>query len=70
MFLQDGTFKVRGTVRDPNNEKKVKPLRDAFGEEMFGQLELVQADLMQPESFMPAVEGCDIVVHTASPFPL
>jgi len=28
--LQNGSFKVRGTVRDKNNEVKIKPIRDAF----------------------------------------
>jgi thioester reductase-like protein len=32
VFLQSGAFNVRGTVRDKNNEKKIQPLKDAFGE--------------------------------------
>ena len=31
-FLEDGTYRVRGTVRDTKNEKKIQPLRDAFGD--------------------------------------
>ena len=27
LFLEDGSFEVRGTVRDKNNEKKIDPLR-------------------------------------------
>ena len=27
LFLQDGGFRVRGTVRDKNNEAKLAPLR-------------------------------------------
>lgn len=68
-FLQDGGFHVRGTVRDKNNEKKLAPLKKAFGE-YYHQLELVEADLMKPESLDAAVQGCDFVVHTASPFPI
>jgi dihydroflavonol-4-reductase len=30
---------------------------------------LVNADLTNPESLNKAIEGCDFVVHTASPFP-
>jgi nucleoside-diphosphate-sugar epimerase len=67
-FLRDGTFQVRGTVRDSQNAKKVEPLRKAFGE-LFNNLELVNADLLQPESLDAAIAGCDYVVHTASPFP-
>ena len=68
-FLKDGSYRVRGTVRDIKNEKKIKPLRDAFGP-LFDQLELVEADLLKPESLEKAIEGCTYVVHTASPFPL
>ena len=32
LALQREGFTVRGTVRDPNNEKKVKPIKDAFGD--------------------------------------
>ena len=68
LFLEDGSYSVRGTVRDKNNEKKIKPLRDAFGSN-FSQLELFEADLLDPESLMKACAGCDFIVHTASPFP-
>ena len=69
VYLQDGTFTVRGTVRDKNNEKKLAPLRQAFGDK-FQELELVEADLLKPESLDAAIAGNDYVVHTASPFPL
>lgn len=53
-FLRDGSYHVRGTVRDTKNEKKIAPLRKAF-EERFEQLELFEADLMNPESLDKAV---------------
>ncbi|TNV77191.1 hypothetical protein FGO68_gene5942 [Halteria grandinella] len=68
-YLKDGGFRVRGTVRDPTNEAKVGPLRKAFGEELFSKIELVPADLLDAESLDKAIEGCDYVVHTASPLP-
>ena len=68
-FLKDGTFDVRGTVRDKKNEAKLAPLRKAFGDN-FSKLELVEADLLKPETIDEAVKGCDYVVHTASPFPI
>mmetsp|Transcript_6783 Transcript_6783/g.5931 ORF Transcript_6783/g.5931 Transcript_6783/m.5931 type:complete len:349 (-) Transcript_6783:48-1094(-) len=67
-YLDDGTYQIRGTVRDPTNEKKIKPLKESLGES-FDQVELVSADLTDPESIDKAIEGCDYVVHTASPFP-
>lgn len=33
-------------------------------------MELFPADLLKPESIEAAVQGCEYVVHTASPFPL
>ncbi len=68
-FLMDGSFDVRGTVRDKNNETKLAPLRKAFGEN-FNKLELVEADLLKPETIDEAIKGCDYVIHTASPFPI
>jgi len=44
------------------------PLREAFGQK-FDELEIVEADLENAESIHNAIEGCDYVVHTASPFP-
>ena len=51
------------------NEKKLAPLRKAFGEN-FSSIELVEADLLKPETLDLAIAGCDYVVHTASPFPI
>ena len=68
-FLKHGGFKVRGTVRSTKNEKKLEPLKKAFGE-LFNELTLVEADLNDEESIINACEGCTYVVHTASPFPI
>jgi nucleoside-diphosphate-sugar epimerase len=60
--------KVRGTVRDPGNEKKCKFLRELPGAK--GKLELVALDLNDDDSkFGPILEGVTLVLHTASPFP-
>ena len=67
LFLKSGKYQVRGTVRDKNNEKKISPLRKAFGE-YFEQLELVEADLLDEESMIKAIEGSTYVAHIASPF--
>ncbi|MGF1666059.1 MAG: NAD-dependent epimerase/dehydratase family protein [Acidimicrobiia bacterium] len=60
-------YRVRGTVRDPERSRTEGLLADAPGAE---RLELVAADLMQPESFIDAVAGCEYVIHTASPYVL
>jgi len=59
---------VRGTVRDKNNAAKLEPLKEAFGEELYAQLQLVEADLMNEESMVSAIAGSTFVVHVASPF--
>ena len=43
-FLENGTFNVRGTVRDKKRLDKLEPLKQAFGK-LYDQLELVEADL-------------------------
>jgi len=68
-FLKDGHFTVRGTVRDPTNEAKLAPLKKAFGDS-YSKLEIVKADLLDAESLDKAIEGCDYVIHVASPFPI
>ena len=55
-LLQDGTYRVRGTVRDKNNEAKIAPLREAFGDK-WDEIELVEADLLNADSLMAACAG-------------
>jgi len=69
VFLRDGSYEVRGTVRDASNQKKIDPLRKAFGN-LFKDLTLVEADLLNEKSIINAIAGATYVVHTASPFPL
>lgn len=68
-FLQDGSFRVRGTVRG-KTEDKLRPIRNGVGAELFDKLEVVEADLLNAYSLNNACEGATYVVHTASPFPL
>ena len=32
LFLKEGGYRVKGTVRSKNNEKKIEPIRKAFGD--------------------------------------
>jgi dihydroflavonol-4-reductase len=61
-----GNYRVRATVRDKNNEAKMKPLRDAL-EEAYSEVEFFNADLLNEDGWSTAIEGADYVVHTASP---
>ena len=65
-FLKSGNYTVRGTVRDKSSEKRIAPIRKAFGE-YFDQLELVEADLLNEDSLIAGIAGSTYVVHTASP---
>jgi len=67
VFLKDGKYRIRGTVRNMSNPAKIDPLKKAFGE-YFDRLELVEADLLDEQSILDAIAGSTYVIHTASPF--
>ena len=69
-YALDAGFKVRGTVRDPTNEKKTKFLRELPG--AAERLEFVALDLEKSNQdvFDKAVQGCTFILHTASPLPI
>lgn len=48
--LQDEGYRVRGTVRDLQNETKVKPLKELCPDARY-PLELVEADLLKADSW-------------------
>ncbi|WVZ00585.1 hypothetical protein V8G54_026654 [Vigna mungo] len=65
-FLLQRGYTVNATVRDPNNPKKVDHLVKLDGAKE--RLHLFKADLLEEGSFDSAVQGCQAVFHTASPF--
>ena len=66
-LLEEGNYKVRGTVRSLKNEEVCEALKALVPDAKF-PLELVEADLLDEESWKKAVEGCSYVLHLASPF--
>ncbi len=66
--LLEAGYKVRGTVRSLQDDHKVAPLSNICPAAQHN-LELVEADLLDSESWLPAVRGCTYVIHTASPLP-
>lgn len=60
---------VHAAVRDPENTTKLQYL-DALAESAPGQIRYFKTDLMEPGSYAGAMEGCELVFHTASPFTL
>ena len=66
--LLERGYRVRTTVRNPSREREVH----AAVESQVGQgahLTVHQADLMSDEHWDNVIEGCDYVLHVASPFP-
>lgn len=66
MLLEEG-IDVHATVRDPSNAKKVNHLM-ALAKESTGKLKLFKSDLLDTDSFDEPMRGCEMVIHTASPF--
>ena len=67
--LLDEGLNVRATVRNKSNTEKNKHLMK-LGDEGKGALELYEADLLVDGSFDNAMNGCELVLHIASPFQL
>jgi dihydroflavonol-4-reductase len=65
-FLQLG-YNIRATVRTEGHEKKVRETLSKHVDT--NKLEFFRADLMKDEGWDQAVNGCDFVLHLASPFP-
>lgn len=68
-YLLEEGHTVHATVRDPSNKKSVDHLL-RIAAASSGTLKLFKADLLDVGSFDAATAGCDIVMHTASPFVL
>ena len=65
-LLADGGH-VHTTVRDLRNKAKVRPL-ERLQEQYPGQLTLFEANLLSPQTFEPAMQGCTTVFHVAASF--
>ncbi len=65
--LLDSGITVHAAVRDPGNEKKIAHLKKA-AEHSEGKLIFFKSDLLAPGSYKEAMQGCELVFHTASPF--
>jgi len=66
-MLLDAGITVHAAVRDPDNAFKTGHLRE-MAEASRGTIKFFKADLLDPGSHEAAMQGCRIVMHTASPF--
>lgn len=65
-LLEDGRT-VRATVRNPDKAKGLDHLH-ALAAAHPGRLTLHKADLLDEGSYTESMQGCELVIHTASPF--
>ena len=65
-LLENG-ITVHAAVRNPENKSKVAHL-DEIATKTKGTIKYFKSDLMQPGSYAEAMQGCELVYHTASPF--
>jgi len=68
--LHAAGHEVRTTVRSPGREKDVCAMVRQGGVEPGDRLSFFIADLNQDAGWAEAVQGCDYVIHPASPIPL
>ena len=65
-LLEDGIH-VHAAVRNPQDHNKHSHLVD-LAKRSKGSLTFFKADLLTPGAYKEAMEGCELVYHTASPF--
>ena len=66
-FLLEQGHTVHAAVRDKENKIKTKHLSDIASKSK-GVLKFFESDLLKDGSYRKAMENCEIVFHTASPF--
>lgn len=65
--LLDEGLTVHAPVRNPDNQEKLKFLKE-IADNSAGLIKFFKADLLKKGSYDEAVKGCELVYHTASPF--
>lgn len=65
-LLEDG-ITVHAAVRNPEDHNKLSHLVE-LAKHASGKIKFFKADLLTPGSYKEAMEGCELVYHTASPF--
>lgn len=65
--LLDAGITVHAAIRNPAKKEKHAHL-DALAEKSSGSIKYFKSDLLDEGSYAEAMEGCELVYHTASPF--
>jgi dihydroflavonol-4-reductase len=66
--LLDQGYRVRGTLRTPSSTEQICTTLAKYSN-MSQAVEFAYADLTQDEGWAEAVQGCEYILHVASPFP-
>jgi nucleoside-diphosphate-sugar epimerase len=66
-YLLEAGHTVHGAVRDPAKKSGLEHLHK-LSDAHPGKLKLFKADLLDEGSYDTAMQGCELVMHTASPF--
>src|SRR5215467_10480071 len=66
--LLEAGYRVRTTVRSPHRESSVRAMLTGAGADA-ARLSFAVADLDRDQGWRDAVDGCDYVIHVASPIP-
>jgi nucleoside-diphosphate-sugar epimerase len=67
--LLDEGYRVRTTVRSLSREPDVRKMLEVGGANPGESLSFVVADLNSDSGWAEAIDGCEFVLHVASPFP-
>jgi nucleoside-diphosphate-sugar epimerase len=67
--LMEEGITVHAAVRDPENQEKIAHL-NGLAQKTGGTIKFFAGDLLKPGSYKAAMEGCELVFHTASPYTL
>ena len=69
--LLEGGYAVKGSIRSDRKAEEMKAaLADALDASALDRLELVKLDLTSDDGWGKALQGADVLMHTASPFPI
>jgi len=66
-FLKTGDYQVRATVRKETDMSKMAEIKKAYGAH-WQDLDIVEAELLEEDSMLRAIEGSRYVAHLASPY--
>ena len=66
LLLEEGVT-VHAAVRNPDDKKKIAHL-DKIAASTDGKIKYFKTDLLKEGSYFDAMQGCELVFHTASPF--